>query len=275
MSPAVRIANRHLCRLAARQACGDVRVASANGLTPDVVAAFAEGFYLPMHTGKVAFGGLVRKLKKLVESFRKAPRVWQQFQKIVGSKSLKDLPGAIKSFAKKGFRTFQKAMTKLFQTWPLKLYTLEKGKIKSFNDHIEDVLKRFPKLHGALRNGTRRIGDFGELLRQKAPTIAGGAMVAIYIWVWLNVVEFEWDFKALVDAITGAMSFPDFLSSLPGSAFGFLLSAFNLGTWTLLPYAVAARMLYLIAHRYVTWDGRAFHFDTDKLAADFGEPQRA
>jgi hypothetical protein len=113
------------------------------------------------------------------------------------------------------------------------------------------------------------------MLRKKAPHIMGVVMVGIYIWVWMNVVEFEWDFKGLTDAITGAMSFPDFLASLPGSAFGAILNVFGFGTFTLLPIAVAARILYLLQHRYVEWNGRGFTVNWALMKRDFDlEPAR-
>lgn len=266
-----RVVDRHLIRLAAREACGSnsARVASA-GLTPEVVAAFAEGFYLPHHRGRVAFGGLTRKLKQLVEAFKKAPRLWEKFKSLLGVTGLAQLPGAIKDLAKRGYKALRKVVSKLFEKWPLKLYTLDKGQLMSFNDLIGKLLDKSPGLKRALESGARKFGDFGEMLRKAAPTITGVAMVGIYLWVWMNVVEFEWDFRSLTDAITGAMSFHDFMASLPGSAFGFILNAFNLGTFTLLPYAVAARFLWLLANRYLEWTGRGFRWNAEALQADFG-----
>lgn len=79
------VADRFLVRLAAHEACRatGVRLASA-GLTPMVVAALAEHFYLPQYEGRVAFGGLVRKLKKLVEGFKHVPKLWGKFKQAIG-----------------------------------------------------------------------------------------------------------------------------------------------------------------------------------------------
>jgi len=264
------LADRYLIRLAAYQACAGtgVRLAS-EGLTPAVVEAFAEAFYLPQHQGRVAFGGLVKKLKQLVSVFKKAPQLWDRFKKLIGIEKITQIPKALKELGAKAKKWLRKTIDKLFNTWPLRIYTLEKGKLKSFNDMLSGWMARSPKLKRALDAGISRMGGFGEILRKKAPHIAGALMVGIYIWVWMNVVEFEWDMKGLTDAITGAMSFPDFLASLPGSAFGALLNIFGFGTWTLLPFAVAARILYLVQHRYVTWTGRGFTVDWDMMKADF------
>lgn len=180
-----------------------------------------------------------------------------------------DLPGAIKNLAAVAVKWLRKILHKLFDTWPLKIYTLEKGKLASFNTLLDKLVSKSPKLRQVLQAAASKIGSFGETLRHYAPHIVGVAMVAIYIWVWLNVVEFEWDMKALVDAVTGAMTFPDFLSSLPGSAFGFLLNFFGFGTFTLLPIAIVARVLYLLQHRYIEWSGGGFTVDWELVKADF------
>jgi hypothetical protein len=237
---------------------------------PEVLASLAEEFYWPRHQGRVAFGGLVQKLKQLAGLFQKAPQLWEKFKQLVGIQSLTDIPGAVRRLVDLGKRTLHTAMAKLFNTWPLKIYTLEKGKLMSFNDLLMKLLNKSPKLKRLAENGAKAIGDLGETIRKKAPHIIGVVMVAIYIWIWFNVLEFEWDIKALVDAITGALTFPAFLASLPGSALGFLLNALGFGTFTLLPYTIAARILYLLYHRYVEWNGRGFTIDWKKMGQDFG-----
>ena len=265
-----RLADRYLVRMAAHAACAGsgVRLASA-GLTPEVVTAFAEHFYLPQHQGRVAFGGLMRKLKQLVEAFKKAPKLWDRFKQLIGVEKLSDLPKAIKALAAKAHKALRKLLHKLFDSWPLRIYTLEKGKLTSFNDMLSGLLSKSPALKRTLDKALSRIGTFGEMLRKQAPRIMGVVMVGIYIWVWMNVVEFEWDFKGLMEAVTGAMTFPDFMASLPGSALGALLNGFGFGTFTLLPFALVARILYLLQHRYIEWTGRGFSVNWALMKKDF------
>jgi len=265
-----RLADRYMVRMAATAACAGsgTRLASS-GLTPNVVAAFAEHFYLPQYQGRVAFGGLLRKLKQLVEVFKKAPALWEKFKNLIGIKSLLDIPRAIKDLAAKAKKALRGLIHKMFDSWPLRIYTLEKGKLKSFNDMISGLMAKSPKLKKVLDAGISHLGSFGEMIRQHAPHIMGVLMVGIYIWVWMNVTEFEWDFKGLTDAVTGALSFPEFLATLPGSAFGGVLNIFGFGTFTLLPLAVAARVLYLLQHRYIEWTGRWFAVNWDLMKKDF------
>lgn len=268
---AQRVADRYMIRLAAREACaGHPMRLARRGVTPEVLAAFGEAFYVSQHRGKVAFAGLVSKLKQIGNLFSAAPKVWEKFKQLVGIKSLADIPSALKDMASKGKAALQKVLTKMFDTWPLKIYTLEKGKLLTFNDLLLKLIGLSPKLKHLVESGMKKVGDFGEMLRQKAPTLTGVVLVAIYIFIWINVMEFEWDFKALADALTGAMTFHDFLSSLPGSAFGALLNIFKLGTFSLLPYTVVARILYLVGHRYLVWTGRWFALDWKTLHEDFG-----
>jgi hypothetical protein len=268
--PVERVAHRYVMRLASREAFASVggssRTASA-GMTPETLAAFGEHFLMP--TSKVAFAGLVKKMKQILEFFKGAPKLWEQFKSLIGVKSLTDIPSALKKLAAAGKKALEKAVHKLFETWPLKLYTIEKGKIHSFNDLLDKVLSKSPKLKGWLSAGARKIGDFGEMLRQKAPRIVGFAMVAIYIWVWMNVVEFEWDVKGLAEAISGRLDFHSFLGTLPGSFFGALLRPFGFGTFTLLPLTIAARILYLLSQEYISWNGRGFEFQWGRLSKDF------
>lgn len=264
------VADRFLVRLAAQEACRNsgMRLASS-GLTPDVVAAFAEHFYLPQHGGRVAFGGLVRKLKQMVDGFKHLPHLWDRFKKAIGVESLSDLPGVLMSLAATAKKAIRSVLDKVFDTWPLKIYTLDKGKLAGINQLLEGLVSKSPKLKQFLSAATAKIGHYGEMVRKAAPHLAGAVMMAIYIWVWLNVVEVEWDLKALTDAVSGALTFPDFLASLPGSAIGALLNTFNLGTFTLLPFALAARILYMLAHRYIEWTGRGFRVDWALIKEDF------
>lgn len=235
------------------------------------LVSLGETFYLPQHRGKVAFFGLAKKLGQITSAFKKLPDLWEKFKKVVGIESLSDIPAALKRLWEAGKKALHGVIDKMFSKWPLKLYTLEKGKLSGFNDILDKMISQSPKLKAFLSKATQKIGDFGEMLRQYAPHLIGAAMLAAYIYIWLNVAEFEWDLKSLTDAIAGRLDFPSFLASLPGSAFGLLISSVsNVGTFTLLPYTIAARILFLIGSRYLSWNGTWFSFDWKALNEDFG-----
>lgn len=273
-----RVADRYLIRLAVRQACETpafrTRGAALQDLTPRVVEAFVEGFYLPTHSGQIHVAGLIQKLKQLTDLFKKAPQLWEKFKSLIGIESLWDIPKAIKELAQKGYRYLRGLLEKAFETWPLKLYTLEKGKVFSVNDLLDKLIKKYPAFDRWLRTHAKaKVDQFDQWLREHLPAISTVLMAAIYIWIWFNVVEFEWDVKSLTDAMTGRIALADLLGSLPSSGIGALMNALHLGTFTLFPAAIIARLLYLIGHRYLIWDGRRFHFDSVNLEKDFGVPQ--
>jgi hypothetical protein len=267
------VTDRYLIKLAVRKVSDTKtfrrRQAALSDFTPEVLQAFVEGFYLPLHQGKVAFRGLVRKLKQLVKAFKRLPKLWTKFKQAIGVEKITELPRAIKDLAKRGYKALRKALAKIFDHWPLKIFTIDKGRLLGVSDLINKLIGRFPRFQQWMKEKVSpKLADFDTWLRKKSPILSGILMVAIYIWIWLNVVEFEWDFKGLMDAATGALTLPTLLASLPGSVLGFLLNAFQFGTFTLLPVVLAARILWLLAHKYIRWSGRGFEVNEDMLAKD-------
>jgi len=93
-------------------------------------------------------------------------------------------------------------------------------------------------------------------------------VVAVFIFIWMNVLEFEWNLSDLTKALIGNISLGDLLASLPGSALGFLMNGLGVRTFTLLPSALVTRMLWLMHKGYVQWNGRWFDLDEDALLRD-------
>jgi len=272
-----RVADRYLIRLAARKACDTPafhrRQASLFDFTPEVLEIMAAEFYLPMHEGKVAFGSLVKRFKQLTQVFTKVPQLWGQFKKTIGVESLADIPAALKGLAKRGYNALKTSLQMIFDTWPLKLYTLDKGKLSGISKLIEQLSKRHPEFKHWLDAKVKpRVNQFDMWLREKSPVLSKIVLVAVFFWIWFNVVEFEWDLKSLTDVLVGNLTLADLLDSLPGSAIGFLLKVFRIGSLTLLPATIAARLLYLIWHRYVVWTGSGFRVDWELLSDDIGVP---
>ena len=177
------------------------------------------------------------------------------------------IPKAIKELAKKGFRLLRKIITKAFDKWPLKLYTIEESKVFSFNELLTRIFAKFPKLKQWMDSKAKPFLNSADAwIRKYLPGIGHVALIAIFVWIWLNVTEFEWDIKALTDAITGALTLGDLIGSLPGSALGFLMNGFGFGTFTLLPIMIGARILLLLSLRLVRWSGREFELNKAKMA---------
>lgn len=266
-----RVAARHLIRVAAQDACRTTfrtRTASVN-LTERVLIAAAEGALIPDDGSPVRTAGLMdlpRKLVEFAKTVKRFPNLWEKAKELLGVESLSDLPGRVKELAKQGYAALRKVLDAAFEKWPLKLYTLPENKLFSINKVIEKLMARFPKFEDFLKNSVKpRIEQLDEWLKEYLPVVSRVLMVAIYIWIWLNVVEFEWDLKGIIEAATGKLSLATLLSSLPGSGLGALMNGLKIGTFTLLPAAFAVRLLFLMSKRYLTWTGSGFEFDWELL----------
>jgi hypothetical protein len=270
---AQRIADRHMVRMAARKVASSStfrrRQASLRDLDAEVLVAFGEGFYLPMHGGRVAFGGLVKKLKELSRAFTKAPKLWEQFKRTIGVTSMAELPGAIRRLAKDGYKVLQRAVGKAFSVWPLKLYTLPENKVLGINHIISKLVDQFPAFKRYLQQNVKpKVDQLDRWLRKYLPGVSTVMMVGIWIFIWMNVVEFEWDLHSFAQVLSGQLSLADLLASLPGSALGAMMNGLGLGTFTLLPATIVARLLWLTAKRYLVWTGRGFEISWDNLVSD-------
>ena len=279
VASSIRVAARFQIRQAAHIAASEVhasgvRTASSRELTGETLAAFGEAFWLPAMTGSRAMrrqagiGGLramAKRLKQLGEIFKKAPRLWEDFKRVVGVKSLTDLPKALKDLAKRGYDALRKIIGKAFDTFPLKMFLI-KG--TSLNDYLAKITKQVPGLEQALSKVREQTDIIGDWLRKHAPAVSTVVIVAVFLFIWMNVLEFEWNLSDITKALIGQISLGDLLSSLPGSAMGFLMNGLGFGTFTLLPAAVATRMLWLMHKGYIRWNGKWFEFDEAKLEAD-------
>ena len=278
-----RVADRHLCRVAVREAFLGVhgfhnRSAALRDFTPEIVEAFAVHFYLPMHQGKVAFGGLVKKLKEMIQFFlKKGKKLWTTFKELLGIDKLTELrPKHIKVLAEKGLKALKKAIGKSFKKWPLKLYTMDESKLLSVNAIIDSMMKKYPQFDKWLKKSVRpKVDQFDIWLKKYLPGISNILMVAIFIFIWLNVVEFEWDLSALGAVMIGQITLGDLIGSLPGSALGALMNGLGFGTFTLLPAAFALRLLFLMGKRYITYSGGGLSLNTDLLKQDFSSGDAA
>lgn len=262
---------------AAVEACGryqrKIRTAGLLDLTPDVVAAFGEHFYLPACQQRQAgIVDIARKLRDLVKFFvGKGKALWARFKEILGIDSITQLrPHHIKDLAKKGYEALKSALHKAFNKWPLKIYTLEKGKLLGVADIINKMIKKSPRFAAWMSKVRPNVDILDQWLRTYLPGVSHIAMVAIFFWIWINVVEFEWDLSSLGKVLIGQITLGDLLSSLPSSGIGALLNGLGIGMFTLLPVMVVVRIVYMMAHRYLSFEGGRLHLDTEALENDFG-----
>lgn len=264
---AFQVASRYQLRAALQGRSAAVRTAA---LPPMVEVALAEAFWIPAAYGKrtAGLGGLgnvVKRVKELSKAFAKAPKLWDGFKKMLGVESMTELPGALKVLADKGKAALKKVFADMFESVPLKLYRISGT---GLNDLLESLVRRIPGMDALLAKVKAKGDELGFWLKEKVPVLSTAIVVAVFIFIWLNVVEFEWNIHDLSRAITGQIHLGDLLASLPGSAIGFLMNGLGLGTFTLLPISVAVRTLYLLKKGYLVWNGRWFDVDEKALNRD-------
>lgn len=242
---------------------------SLRGITAEALSAFAEAFWLPQQGGvtlrRASLRSLAKRLKKLGQLFKKAPRLWEQFKRLLGVESLTDLPRLLKELAAQGKKTLGRFFGKALNTFPLQIFTI-KG--TGLNDLLRNLSAQVPGLDKALSRVRAGADVLGDWLREHAPRLSKVLIVAAFIFIWMNVVEFEWNISDLGNALVGNIGLGDLLATLPGSALGLLMNGLGFGTFTLLPAALVARILWLMHKGYIVWDGRWFDLDAAALQRD-------
>jgi hypothetical protein len=270
-----RVAARAEIRRVASQVCSEVfpgKTASSRS-TREILVAMAEGALIPSE-GPVhvaGLGSLVAKLKQIASAIKANPNVWDHLKKMIGVESLDQLPGKLKELVKEGYHWLRKAMDHAFKSWPLKIYTFPEAKLISLNALIEKMAKMSPRFMKFLHDHVKpHVDQFDVWLRKNLPTVSKALMVGIYVWIWFNVVEFEWHLKDMLDAATGALSLSDLLASLPGSILGFMMNSLGFGTFTLFPAAFIMRLVVVTGARYLDFEGGSVKLNYSKLQKDFG-----
>jgi hypothetical protein len=281
---AQRVAARHQVRQVARRVAADLGLDavtktgssagghgsekhSLRGITAEALSAFAEAFWLPQQGGvrRASLRSLAKRLKQLGQLFKKAPRLWEQFKRLLGVESLTDLPRLLKELAAQGKKTLGRFFGKALNTFPLQIFTIKGA---GLNDLLRNLSAQVPGLDKALSRVKAGADVLGDWLRKHTPRLSKVLIIAAFIFIWMNVVEFEWNISDLGNALTGNIALGDLLASLPGSTLGFLMNGLGFGTFTLLPAALVARILWLMHKGYIVWDGRWFDLDAAALQRD-------
>jgi len=270
-----RVVARMEIRRVASQVCSEVfpgKTASSDS-TREILVAMAEGALIS-DEGSVrvaGLGSLITKMKEIASAIKANPNVWDHLKKLIGIESLDQLPGKLKELVKEGYHYLRKAMEHAFKTWPLKIYTFPEAKMISLNALIEKLVKLSPKFMKFLHDHVKpHVDQFDVWLRKNLPTVSKALMVGIYVWIWFNVVEFEWHLKDMLDAATGAITLSDLLASLPGSVLGFMMNSLGFGTFTLFPVAFVMRLVVVTGARYLDFEGGSVKLNYAKLQKDFG-----
>ena len=273
-----RVALRYEIRKAAHDLASEpsfqARTASLRDLTPEVLVAFGEGFLMQGSLKVGLFGGIKRRLQKIWDFLKQAPRAWESLKRFLRVKSPSELPGKLKELARAGYKALGKLFSKLKNTFPLSIYFVPKNKMPGLTDLLARIVDASPMLKNALaRVNTNVLQPLDRLLQKYVPNISRPLKAAVFIWIWLNVAEISWDFDSLIAGFTGGISLGELFASLPESAFGALLASLGVG-YHLLPVMVAARILWLVAQNYLEWvPGKGFKVRWDRITGEQIRPE--
>lgn len=268
---AVRYQIRQASQEIAKQSSFRSRTASLRDLTPEVLVAFGEGFLMQGESSvKTAFfGNVKRRLQKVWDFLKRAPKAWETLKKYLGVSSVSDLPKKIKELAREGYKALGKIVKKLQNTFPLSLYFVPKNKMPGLTDLLNRIIEASPALKKALAKvNTSVVQPLDRLLQKYVPNLSRPLKAAVFIWIWLNVAEISWDFESLIAGFTGGISLGELFSSLPESALGALLASLGVG-FHLLPVMIAARILWLVAQNLLEWvPGKGFKVRWDRITGE-------
>ena len=266
---ALRVRDRCLIRTAVQQAY-TAEVRTANWAPPPIVIeTLVQGFWDTRvgMTEREAIFGIGRAVHKLVSLLAKAPRALGLLKRALGldeNASLVqlvksgDLVNRVRELAAMGKKALKNAFKYITGTFPLSLFFVSKHKAPGLTDLIARILSKSPKIRAALskiKGGAHRLDQW---LKKYLPNMSRILYAAVFIWVWINVAELSWDVEGILKGFTGAISLGDLLGSMPESALGLLAASFGLG-YGALPYAIIARLIWLVANHFLEWvPGKGF-----------------
>jgi hypothetical protein len=239
--------------------------------TPDVLAAFGEGFLMD-EVRTAGFASLRRKLDRIWKFIQRAPRAWEKLKDFFKVENAKQLGEAIKTWAARGKKVLVRLVKKMTETFPLSLYFVDQGKMPGLSALLKRIVEKSPKLQKTLSSiNTSVVQPLDRWIEKYIPKLGRPLKAAVFIWVWLHVVEITWDFNALLIGFTGGLSLGALFGGFPESSIGFLLSLFGVG-YGMLPVALVARILWLVAHKYVSWvPGKGLKVHWDRITGERGQ----
>lgn len=132
-----------------------------------------------------------------------------------------------------------------------------------------------PRISSALKAAGKGAQDLAQkvdefLEAHPVAAIAGtAASAALFYSIWMNTTEISWDVLNIIRGFLGGYTFSELLTSLPEAGVGFVLSLMFPGLPSryllnaLLPLTVAARIAWLAANRYASWEhgGLVIHWE--------------
>lgn len=185
-------------------------------------------------TQRKAFISLVKKVKKLVSVFKKAPKAWQQFKAMLGITTtgvsmIGEIDNKLGNLLEEGKKKLGQLSTKILKELPMLRLLGEVLEEKNRWEYFIDRYKSY--VPEKIRNGLERAGQGVEnlgawldgLLGKSRTLRALSGPIKIYImfqiWDWFA----DFNFKAIISGFLGTISWTDLIAMLPGEGLEIIL----------------------------------------------------
>lgn len=267
------VVDRHLIRQASEKVFKEIMSIRTASLTKhakrlreefsvELFEAFASPLIGKMAAKSIGIKDIAKKVKDIWGAFKKAPKYWEEFKKMLGVKGnnlltlAAELPKKVMAFFKQGVKAIAsvaKTLTGKFGDF-IKIFSAISSQTAIFNQIMERVmpiLKNNPVTQGVVKglnkakdtaknflskvklgDGNGTLLDFFKgvldwLLNSKVSNTLGIPLKAyVFFNIWINVTEISWDFTGIAKGMLGLISWNELFASLPESGVGFIISLF-------------------------------------------------
>jgi len=236
-----RIVQRHMVRVACEVAYDqspNMKKAHASDLSLEVIQVLAKHLTANSHqdfTQRKAFMSIVKKVKQLIELFKKAPQAWQQFKTMLGVTAtnaiamVKEIDKKLGDILEEGKKKLGSLSTKILKELPLLRLLGEvleeqnrwEGLINNIKSYVPNSVK---SALAKIEQGTTELGEFLDGILGTSRTLkALSAPIKIYlffqIWDWFA----DFNFRAIISGLLGTIDFKGLIEMLPGEGIEVLL----------------------------------------------------
>ena len=185
------------------------------------------------------------RLRKLYELFTKMPQILTDLKDLY--KLDKITPSHLEEIATQGKKALKKAFGMIGQ------FLTTKRDLPSLTDLIKRTAMG-AKVFELMETHVKPKADQLEvILKRYLPTLTRVVVGAVFIWIWLNVDELSWKPQDILKGFTGQITLFDLITSLPESGIGLISSGlFGIG-YTVMPYILLARVLWLVGNKMLDY----------------------
>ena len=235
-----RVVQRHMVRLACQVAYeqpSNLKKAHTSDLSLEVIQVIAKHLTANScqdFTQRKAFFSIVKKVKQLIDLFKKAPQAWDKFKAMLGITSsgvamIKEIDTKLGNLLEEGKKKLAQVAKRVWNEMPMLRLIGEVLEEKNrWEVALENAKKFVPEkvlnAFKAIESSATSIGDYLDDLLSKSKTLkALSTPIKIYlffqIWDWFA----DFDFRVVVAGILGTIDFKDLIALLPSEGIEIIL----------------------------------------------------